>query len=102
MKEKNGLSESILGKKTSHDLYRLSDGRFMVKSFKLQKPYVLPTVEGAAEALTLVGVPEDEIDYALIDMAQKGNNHAHFGILYGAFIFSDKVDEVVAADSNSL
>lgn len=77
---------------SSHDLYKLPDGTYKVSSFKLRTPHVLPTVEGACEVLEMLGVPDQEIDYALIDMAQKDSNHAQFGVLHGAFIFSERVE----------
>jgi hypothetical protein len=77
---------------SSHDLYKLPDGTYKVASFKLKTPHVLPSVEGACEVLEMLGVPDQEIDYALIDMAQKDSNHAQFGVLHGAFIFSEKVE----------
>lgn len=72
----------------SHDLYVLKDGQYMVKSFKLSKPYVLPTIEGAAEVLEMIGVLDDEIDFTLITMRQNSHNHAQFGIR-GYLTFTD-------------
>jgi len=74
----------------SHDLYKSHDGSYIVASFRLKTPYVLPSIEGASEALAMLGVPEDEIDFALIDMLEKGNTHAQFGVLNGLLIFTDK------------
>lgn len=77
---------------SSHDLYKLPDGTYKVSSFKLRTEHVLPSVEGACEVLEMLGIPDAEIDYALIDMLQKDNNHAQFGVLHGAFIYSEKVE----------
>ena len=75
--------------KMSHDLYKSSDGSYIVSSARLKVPYVLPSIEGAAEALTMLGVPDDEIDFALVDMMEKGTVHAQFGVMNGTLLFTD-------------
>ena len=73
----------------SHNLYKLADGRYLVCSYKLQKPYVFPDLDSAAEGLILVGVQDDEIDFAVADMTIKNTTRANFGVLNGGFLFSD-------------
>ena len=77
----------------SHDLYAMKDGTFLVKSFKSPITALCRTPEEAADTLLALGVLDDEIDVAIMDMAKHSSNHAQFGILKGAFIYSDVVEE---------
>jgi acyl-coenzyme A thioesterase PaaI-like protein len=70
------------------------DGSWVVKTFQhnSESQHSFKTIEGAAEYMhNILGVPEDDIDVALIDMASNHNNLAEFGTLNGGFIFSKKV-----------
>lgn len=84
--------QKVSERSASHDLYKLSGGKYMVKSFRLSKPYILPDLDGACQALLEVGIPDDEIDFAVMDMIAKDHNHCQFGVNKGSFIFSDVVD----------
>lgn len=79
----------------STDLYRVSKNCWAVKSSALEEMAAFPTIEEAADCLEAVGVPSDEIDIAIMEMAGHGHTHAQFGVLEGRFIFSDaeKLDE---------
>jgi hypothetical protein len=79
----------------SHDLYKLPNGEYLVLSFKLKKPYRFLDVEGAAEALEMIGIPDEQIDQAIADMHVKGDTHAQFGVMQGFFIYSDKEEPPV-------
>ena len=79
----------------SHDLYKLPNGEYLVISFKLKKPYRFLDVEGAAEALEMIGIPDSQIDQAISDMHVKGDTHAQFGVMQGFFIYSDKEEPPV-------
>jgi hypothetical protein len=68
------------------DLYRLDKERWVVA--KNSDEILFPKIEGACNHLMELGVLDDEIDYALADMASFNHCHAQFGI-NGFFIFSD-------------
>lgn len=76
----------------SHELYILKGGGFKVRSEKLERVMFLSTMEQAAELLESVGVPPDEVDLGIMEMARNNHNHGNFGIINGHFIFSDVVD----------
>lgn len=79
----------------SHDLYKLPNGEYLVLSFKLKKPYRFLDVEGAAEALETIGIPDGEIDAAIAHMEIQGHTHCQFGVMQGFFIYSDKEEPPV-------
>jgi hypothetical protein len=70
------------------DLYRASAVSWLVKSQETEL-HSFPTIEKAADFLESLGIRDEEIDYALIDMKAKSNTHAHFEIMQGIFIKSD-------------
>jgi hypothetical protein len=51
-----------------------------------------PSIEEAATQLESLGVPDEEIDIALIEMVGNEHNMAQFGALEGRFIFSSRED----------
>jgi len=75
----------------THELYKLSNGGFKVKSTKLERVQFFVNIEAAAESLETIGIPSDQIDSALVDMATYGNNYAAFAPENGLFMFSDSV-----------
>ncbi len=79
----------------SHDLYQLPNGEYLVTSFKLKTPYRFLDVEGAAEALEMIGIPDSQIDQAIADMQINKHTHAQFGVMQGFFIYSDKEEPPV-------
>jgi len=79
----------------SHDLYKLPNGEYLVVSFKLKKPYRFLDIESAAEALEIIGIPDEQIDQAIADMQIQQHTHAQFGVLRGFFIFSDREEPKV-------
>jgi len=72
------------------NLYKVSKVNWAVQSEHNEELQNFPTIEKAAEYLETLGVPSDEIDFALIDMMGNDNTRAQFGVLEGRFIFSDK------------
>ena len=70
------------------NLYKVSKVCWAVVSDKDEEPLVFPTVDAAAEHLLSIGVEDDHIDLALVDMLAKGTTRANFGI-NGTFMFSD-------------
>ena len=81
----------------STDLYKVSKVLWAVKSHKDEEVLGFSTIEGAAEYLEEIGIPDDEIDLAIIDMAANGHSRAQFGVLEGRFMFSDnaRLDELL-------
>lgn len=77
-----------------HHLYVLSKTKFAVKSSLLKKPYFFETIEGAAEALLELGVKDDDIDTAIMDMYSRENNHARFEAIEGKFDVSTFVENL--------
>jgi hypothetical protein len=74
----------------STDLYRVSKACWAVKSHNLPELVAFDTIEKAASFLEeQLGIPADEVDLAIMDMAGNGHTHAQFGVLEGRFIFSD-------------
>jgi len=73
----------------STNLYKVSSTRWAVKQHK-EKPVGFPNIEDASSFLESIGVPDEEIDLALIEMIAQGHTRAQFGSLEGRFIFSDK------------
>jgi hypothetical protein len=79
----------------STNLYKVSPSSWAVKG-KKDKLVAFDTIEEAATHLESIGVPDEEIDLALVEMAARNHSRAEFGALEGRFIFSDveKVDEL--------
>jgi hypothetical protein len=71
------------------NLYKMSKVMWAVTSAKTDEPQVFENVDRAADYLESIGVKDEQIDLALIDMIVKGNCRANFGALHGNFIFSD-------------
>lgn len=69
------------------DLYRLSKVSWAVSDDK-KNTEVFTTIETASQYMVQLGVNDDEIDVALIEMAARGHTRANFGI-NGNFTFSD-------------
>jgi len=81
----------------STDLYRVSKVLWAVKSPKDKEVFGFSTIEAAAEYLESIGVRDEEIDLAIIDMLAHGHTRAQFGAIEGRFIFSDnaRLDELL-------
>ena len=79
----------------STNLYKISANSWVVKG-KKEKLVAFDTIEQASDHLESIGIPDEEIDLALIEMAARNHSRAEFGALEGRFIFSDveKVDEL--------
>jgi len=73
------------------NLFKVSEVCWVVTSSKTSEAQVFKTVETATEYLESIGIPDEEIDYALIDMLVNNNTRANFGVTRGGFIFSDKL-----------
>lgn len=73
----------------SYNLYKVSKVNWAVKTHKDEEIHSFENIEAAATYLESIGVPTDEIDFALIDMLAKGTTRAQFGIDKGLFLFSD-------------
>lgn len=75
--------------RSSIDLYKMPANAWAVRDQEgeVQK---FVSIERAATFLESVGVMDEEIDYAIIDMEANANSHAQFGLIEGRFIFSDK------------
>jgi hypothetical protein len=71
------------------NLFKVSKICWVVTSRLSKEPEVFNTIESAADHLEGLGVPDEEIDYALIDMASRGTAHAVFSVTNGAFTQSD-------------
>lgn len=73
----------------STDLYRVSKACWAIKSSSVEEMAAFSTIEEAADFLESIGIPADEVDLAIMEMAGQGHTHAQFGVLEGRFIFSD-------------
>jgi hypothetical protein len=75
------------------NLYKIRSG-WAVKANNDVEAY--STIEQASDALLSLGVQDEAIDIALIEMYGNGHTRANFGIK-GGFIFSDeaKLDELL-------
>jgi hypothetical protein len=69
------------------DLYKLENNVWAVKTLRTGVS-VFPSIEEAADFMLSLGVYDDEIDSALIDIVTLNHTRAQFGI-NGSFIFSD-------------
>jgi len=70
------------------NLYKVSKVCWVVVSPKDEEPHAFQTVDAASDYLLSVGVDDDQIDVALVDMLAKGSTRANFGV-NGTFMFSD-------------
>jgi hypothetical protein len=70
------------------NLYKVSKICWAVVSSKDEETQVFPTIDAATEHLLKIGVDDDNIDIALVDMLAKGTTRANFGV-NGTFMFSD-------------
>lgn len=61
---------------------------WLVKLEKVDDYELFDSIEEASDYLIDLGVKDDEIDFALIDMTGQEHNRAQFG-MNGYFIFSD-------------
>ena len=61
------------------DLYRLSWVSWAVRSQEDDEPCAFASIESAADYLERLGVPSDEIDIALAEMAFRGHTRSQFG-----------------------
>lgn len=75
------------------NLYRIRAG-WAIKAGNETVTY--DTIEQAADVLVSIGVVDDEIDVALVEMMGHGHTRANFGV-NGTFVFSDegKLDELL-------
>jgi hypothetical protein len=73
------------------NLYKISGLGWAVTSSSPEDPHVFSTMEEASDYLLAVGVGDEHIDIALIDIAVNGTTRANFGAS-GTFIFSDNAD----------
>lgn len=70
------------------NLYKVSAVCWAVTSPKDDEPRVFRNIDDAGEYLIEIGVDDDHIDLALVDMLAKGSTRANFGV-NGTFIYSD-------------
>lgn len=75
------------------NLYKIRSG-WAIKAGNETEVY--SSIEDAADVMVTLGVIDDEIDAALIQMSGLGHTRANFGV-NGSFIFSDKgqLDELL-------
>lgn len=73
---------------TDTNLYKVSKVCWAVTSNKTEEAQVFTSVDTASDYLLSIGVDDDHIDLALIDMVARGTTRANFGI-NGMFVFSD-------------
>lgn len=79
------------------NLFKVSKISWAVTSNKDAEARVFGSIEDASTYLMeSVGIPDEQIDIALIDMASNGTARANFGDAKGHFLFSDskRLDEV--------
>jgi hypothetical protein len=69
------------------DLYRMQNNVWAVKTLRTGVS-VFPSIEEASEFMLNLGIYDDEIDVALIDIVTMNHTRARFGIS-GVFISSD-------------
>lgn len=67
----------------------MSKVMWAVTSARTDEAQVFENVDKAADYLESIGVKDEQIDLALIDMTIRGNSRANFGAIHGNFIFSD-------------
>lgn len=70
----------------SINLYKVSPKLYAVTNNEETNQFL--SVEGAADYLESIGVPDEAIDTALIEMTQNDHCRANFG-MHGGFVFSD-------------
>lgn len=70
------------------NLYKVNTKSWAVEESN-DDPIVFSSIERAATYLEGLGIPDQEIDYAIIDMAGQNHTRAQFGALEGRFMFSD-------------
>jgi len=69
------------------DLYKMSMDKWVVDHHS-DMPHLFENADKASDYLMVLGVQDEHIDYALVEMAVKGTTRANFGI-NGTFTFSD-------------
>lgn len=70
------------------NLYKIRSGWAVKADSEVE---ACPTIEGAADVLLTLGVQDDAIDNALVELYGNGHVRANFGI-NGNFIFSDSTE----------
>ena len=71
------------------NLFKVSPVCWAVMSDKDSEVQTFKSVDDAAMYLESVGIPDEEVDHALIDMIANGTVRANFGVMSGKFMFSD-------------
>ena len=70
------------------DLYKLPGrDKWAVRS-EDGEVHAFESIEAACDHMERIGIVSDEIDFALVMMAQQATIHAHFGV-FGKFIMAD-------------
>ena len=79
------------------NLFKVSEVCWAVTSDRDNEVQTFKSVDDAAMYLESIGVPDEEIDIALVDMVAQGTCRANFGVTSGRFIFSDnkRLDELL-------
>ena len=70
-------------------LYKVSKLCWAVKNGIKEEPEVFQSVDDACNFLESTGVPDEQIDLALINLVANGTSRARFGGKYGNFLDSD-------------
>jgi hypothetical protein len=73
----------------SKDLFIISRRQYAVVSN--DKSFIFSDVDQACDFLESIGVPPDEVDHGLIQLATNSHTRAHFGSMNGNFILSDNL-----------
>lgn len=71
-------------------LFKISEEVFAF-NYQDRKAIMINGIEEVFEALTRLGIPFNEIEYALTEMTSKDHNYAHFGVIRKSFIASEKI-----------
>ena len=79
------------------NLFKVSKVCWAVTSPKTSEAQTFRTIEDASAYLESIGVPDEEIDIALVDMTANDTTRANFGAMQGRFIMSDnkRLDELL-------
>jgi len=82
------------------NLFKVSEVCWAVTSKKDGgEVHTFRSIEDASTYLESIGVLDEEVDYALVDMMANNSVRANFGFTNGSFIFSDnkKLDDIIGS-----
>jgi hypothetical protein len=84
---------------TNIDLFKVSKVLWAVRTPGNPETQNFTNIEAAGVYLESIGIPGDEVDFALMDMTVKAHTRANFGVEKGTFLFSDglRLDELLGS-----